>query len=443
MQYKETIVSFGSFVTALSGLRAAGTAIDAVGDNLANLNTVGFKGSSLSFQDVVADVTGSNSRQAGSGVASPLILKFFGQGSIQSTQGRLDAAIQGDGFFVVRAAAVGSPVAASTDPSTAVYTRAGNFRIDRNGILVTSTGERVQGWSLNTITGQLNPSDPIGDIIVPVGTNRAAKATTSFNVSSNLDASASVGTAFSTPINVYDSLGNAHVISATFTKTGVNTWDATITSTDSEVTGITPAGPWTFKFNPSGGLDDVSGTGYNTATGLIEGIGLTLVNGAQSPQNVNWSPWQTVPAGTPPVGVGRVSQFAQPSASSSIFQDGLPSAQLTSVSIDQGGAVLAQYSNGSQQEVARLSLVSIRNPDTLVSIGSNNFRTGVSSAIPVVGQANTGGRGAIIGQALEGSNVDIANEFTKLIIYQRSYSANARVVTTTDEISQETINIKR
>ena len=138
-----------------------------------------------------------------------------------------------------------------------------------------------------------------------------------------------------------------------------------------------------------------------------------------------------------------MSQFAQSSASSSIFQDGLPSAQLTGVSIDQGGAVLAQYSNGSQQEVARLSLVSIRNPDTLVSIGSNNFRTGVSSAIPVVGQANTGGRGAIIGQALEGSNVDIANEFTKLIIYQRSYSANARVVTTTDEISQETINIKR
>ena len=224
-------MSFGSFVTALSGLHAAGTAIDAIGDNLANLNTLGFKGSSLSFQDVVADVTGS-AHQVGSGVASPLILKLFGQGSIQTTQGRLDAAIQGDGFFVVRTAAVGSAVAAATDPSTAVFTRAGNFRIDKNGILVTATGERVQGWSLNTITGQLNPSDPIGDIIVPVGTNRAAKATTAFNISSNLDASASVGTAFSTPINLYDSLGNAHVISATFTKSDVNTWDATITSTD-------------------------------------------------------------------------------------------------------------------------------------------------------------------------------------------------------------------
>jgi len=436
-------VSFGSFVTALSGLHAAGTAIDAIGDNLANLNTVGFKGSSLSFQDVVADVTGSGARVAGSGVTSPLILKSFLQGSIQTTQGRLDAAIQGDGFFIVRQVAVGAPVATATDPSTAVYTRAGNFRIDKNGILVTATGERVQGWSLNTLTGQLNPSDPIGDIIVPVGTNRAAKATTNFNVSSNLDASASVGTAFSTPINVYDSLGNAHVISATFTKTGVNIWDATITSTDPAVPAITPAGPWTFTFTPTGGLDTVTGTGYSTTTGLIEGIGLTLNNGSQTPQNLNWSPWQTVPAGAPLVGVGRISQFAQPSASSSIFQDGLAAAQLTNVSISEGGAVIAQYSNGSQQQVARLPLVSIRNPDTLVSIGSNNYRTGSASAIPVVGEANTGGRGQILGQALEGSNVDIANEFTKLIIYQRSYSANARVVTTTDEISQETINIKR
>jgi flagellar hook protein FlgE len=436
-------MGFGAFVTALSGLRGAGAAIDAIGNNLANLNTLGFKGSSISFQDVVADVAGSSAHQIGSGVANPLVLKSFSQGSIQATQGHLDAAIQGDGLFVVRTALAGTPVATATDATTAEYTRAGNFRIDQNGILVTATGERVQGWSLNTITGQLNPSDPIGDIIVPVGTNRAAKATTNFNLSANLDASASVNATFATPINVYDSLGNAHVITTTFTKTDVNTWDATISSADTSVTGITPAGPWTFVFNVNGGLDSVTGTGYNTTTGQIEGIGITLANGAQSPQNINWAPWQTIPVGTPPVGVGRISQFAQPSSSSSIFQDGLAAAQLTSVSIDTGGAVLAQYSNGSQQEVARLPLVSIRNPDTLVALGNNNFRTGVGSAIPVVGLAGTGGRGAIIGQSLESSNVDIANEFTKLIIFQRSYSANARVITTTDEISQETINLKR
>jgi flagellar hook protein FlgE len=231
----------------------------------------------------------------------------------------------------------------------------------------------------------------------------------------------------------------------------VNTWNASISSTDPAVTAIAAGGPFTFTFNANGGLASITplgaaGVGYNAATGQIEGIGITLNNGAVTPQKVTWSPWVAIPnaAAVPPfLGAGRLSQFAQPSASSAIFQDGLPAAQLTNVSVNDDGAVLAQYSNGSQQEVARLPLVSIRNPDTLVSVGSNNYRTGTGSSIPVVGLANTGGRGAIIGGSLESSNVDIANEFTKLIIFQRSYSANARVVTTTDEISQETINLKR
>lgn len=432
-----------SFVTALSGLRGAATAIDVIGNNLANLNTVGFKSSSLSFQDVVTDITGSGSRQVGSGVAAPLTVKQFLQGSLQTTKGRLDAAIQGDGFFIVRPATDTSGVV--TDPSATLYTRAGNFRIDKNGLLITATGERVQGWSFNAIAGAINPSDPIGDIVVPVGSNRAAKQTANFNATLNLDASSATGATFSVPINVYDSLGNAHVISTTFTKQATaNTWAATITSSDPAVTAVTPAAAsWTFTFNSSGGLQTVAGPGYNATTGQIENIGLTLNNGAQSPQLLNWSPWQTIPTGTPPVGVGRVSQFAQLSASSSIFQDGLPAAQLTNVLIDDGGAVLAQFSNGSQLEVARLSLASIRNPDTLVSIGNNNFRVGVGTAIPALGQSRSGGRGAIVGGTLESSNVDIADEFTKLIIFQRSYSANAKVVTTTDEISQETINLKR
>jgi len=263
-------------------------------------------------------------------------------------------------------------------------------------------------------------------------------------MSMNLDASATTGSPFSVPINVYDSLGNSHVISVDFTKDAtVNTWDASITSSDPNVTAIAPSGPWVFTFNENGGLADVSGPGYDATTGLIQDIGLTLTTGAQSPQNIDWAPWSVLPVGTPPVGVGKLSQFAQPSASSAIAQDGLPAAQLTSVAIGDGGAVLAQYSNGSQQEVARLALASIRNADTLVSVGNNNYRTGVGSAIAVVGLGDTGGRGTIVGASLESSNVDIADEFTKLIIFQRSYSANARVITTSDEISQETINLKR
>jgi flagellar hook protein FlgE len=429
---------FGSFVSALSGLKAAGTAIDSIGNDLANLNTTGFKSSSLSFQDVVADVTGAASKQIGSGVASPLIFKNFTQGAIQTTGGANNAAIQGDGFFIVRKADASAPVAVSPDVNSDLFTRAGNFQIDKNGFLVSATGERVQGWSLNTATGQVSPSDPIGDIIVPVGSNRAAKATTTFNANLNLDASAAAGAPFSVPVNIYDSLGNSHVISANFTKdTTTNSWDATITSADPAVT-LTGNGPFTFTFNTDGSLQTV--TGSDPTTGNITGIQLAITSGAQSPQTISWSPWQTPPVGTVP-GVGRITQFAEASASSAIAQDGLPAAQLTSVSITDGGVVLADYSNGSQQQVAQLALASIRNPDSLVSIGGNNFRAGQNSAVPVVGQASTGGRGAIVGGSLESSNVDMATEFTQLIIFQRAYSADARVITTTDQVSQETINL--
>ena len=431
-------MSFGSFVTALSGLKAAGTAIDVIGNDLANLNTSGFKGSTLSFQDVVADVTGAASRQVGSGVASPLIFKSFSQGAIQTTGGVYNAAIQGNGFFIVRKAESGSPVAASPDVTNDQFTRAGNFQIDKNGILVSATGERVQGWTLNTVTGQVSTSDPIGDIIVPIGSNRAARATTSFNADLNLDASASAGAPFSIPVNVYDSLGNSHVISANFTKGATaNSWDATVTSADPAVT-LTGNGPFTFTFNTDGSLQTV--TGSDPTTGDITGIQLAITGGAQSPQSLNWSPWQTPPVGTTP-GIGRITQFSEASAASAITQDGLAAAQLTSVSITDGGSVLAEYSNGSQRQVAQLALASIRNPTSLISTGNNNFRAGQDSAVPVVGQAGTGGRGTIVGGSLESSNVDMATEFTQLIIFQRTYSANARVITTTDQISQETINL--
>ena len=429
---------FGSFVSALSGLHAASTAIDTIGNDLANLNTTGFKSSTLSFQDVVASVSGAANKQVGSGVAAPLIFKNFIQGSIQTTGGANDAAIQGDGFFIVRPAVAGSAAAPAPDVTNDLFTRAGNFQVDQNGFLVSATGERVQGWSLNTATGQVSTSDPIGDIIVPVGSNRAAKPTTTFNADLNLDASAAAGAPFSVPVNVYDSLGNSHVITANFTKDATaNAWDATISSADPSVT-LTGNGPFTFTFNTDGSLQTV--TGSDPTTGDITGIQMAITNGAQSPQNLSWSPWQLPPVGTTP-GVGRITQFAEASATSAISQDGLPAAQLTSVSITDGGSVLADFSNGSQQEVAQLALVSIRNPDSLVSTGNNNFRAGEDSAAPVVGAAGTGGRGTIVGGSLESSNVDMATEFTQLIIFQRSYSADARVITTTDQISQETINL--
>src|SRR5271167_1732620 len=190
---------FGSFLTALSGLTAAGTAVDSIGSDLANLNTTGYKGNGLSFEDVVANVNGSAQQQIGSGVSSPLIFKNFTQGSILSTGGADSVAIQGDGFFVVRQANAGSAVATGTPLAGDLFTRAGDFQVDQNGILTTATGQRVQGWSLNTATNAVDTSTAIGDIIVPVGTNRAAQATTSFGASANLDASAGTASTFSVP----------------------------------------------------------------------------------------------------------------------------------------------------------------------------------------------------------------------------------------------------
>jgi flagellar hook protein FlgE len=434
---------FGSFLTALSGLNAAGTAVDSIGSDLANLNTTGYKGNGLSFEDVVANVTGSAQQQIGSGVSSPLIFKNFTQGSILTTGGADSVAIQGDGFFIVRQADAGSAVTSGAPVATDLFTRAGDFQVDQNGILTTATGQRVQGWSLDTATNTVDPSSALGDIIVPVGTNRAAQATTSFSADLNLDASAAAGATFSVPINVYDSLGNSHVLSATFTKGATAlTWSATVSSSDPAVTSMTGNGPFTFTFTADGSLASVTGTGADPTTGNITGITAKLNNGAND-MTLAWTPWVTPPVTGPPAvaGVGSVTQFAETSATSAITQDGLPAAQLTNVSITDGGVVLAQYSNGSQQEVAQVALASIRNPDSLVSTGNNSYRTGEDTAAPVVGQASTGGRGAIVGGSLESSNVDMATEFTQLIIFQRSYSANARVITTTDQISQDTINL--
>ncbi|MEO8660951.1 MAG: flagellar hook protein FlgE [Bryobacteraceae bacterium] len=426
-----------SFVSALSALRANGTAVDAVGNNLANLSTVGFKKSSVNFRDVVGDVlSGSGTTQVGSGVAQPFTPRQFTQGSIQTTGGHLDAAIQGDGFFILRKEA-GSGTSTST--AGRFYTRAGDFKVDESGRLVSQSGELVQGWSLNTAQNAINTSDPIGDIVVPVGSSRSARATSSMSVDLNLDGSASTGSQFAVPVEIYDSLGNSHTLTVTYSKTAnPGEWDVnfSLPATDGTVTFTTAQ----VTFDPNGKLQTVpDGPPPGSFSGIDIQFNNPAVNGIP---NLTYSLWGTVPTGIDP-GVPRITQFSQPSAPSAIKQDGVAAALLTGVTLDDGGSVMAEYSNGDRQEVARLALASIRNPDSLVATGNNNLKLGSDTATPTVGEANTGGRGAIVSLSLESSNVDIAEEFTKLIVYQRGYQANARVITTSDEISQETINLKR
>jgi flagellar hook protein FlgE len=410
---------FRSFSTALSALNAFSTGVDVVGNNLANLNTAGYKTSSVSFHDLVTQSLGSGvgETQAGFGVGRAMAVREFSQGAIQSSGGPLDVAIQGDGFLVVK-----------SDDNSVLYTRDGHIKVDSNGTLMTTTGDRIQGWM--ETNGELTTSGPPGDMVVPVGVVRSPQPTKSMSLDMNLDATAAEGTTFRKSIEVFDSLGTAHVVTATFTKAAAaNEWDYSLSIPDADVDApITPI-EGTLVFDSQGKL---SSPGVDDDAPMLEIDG--WANGA-SPMELTWNLF----SGTSP----RITQVAQPSAVSANAQDGLPAAQLIRVGIADGGMVLAQYSNGEQSIIGQLAMASVRNPDSLIAVGGNNYQLSAGSALPAVGVAGTGGRGKIIGGSIESSTVDIAREFTNLIVLQRGYQANAKVVTTVDELSQETMNLKR
>ena len=414
---------FTSFSTALSALNATSTAIDVVGNNLANLNTPGFKASVVSFHDLVTQSLGAGlgETQVGFGVGSPITLREFRQGAQQTTNGPMDAMIQGDGFFVV-ADALGAMQ----------YTRGGNFQVDQNGHLTTATGESVQGWT--STNGVLDTNAPVSNIQVPVGGVKAPFATTSFSFDFNLNAAAvatPIPDTFSDSINVYDSLGQAHTITVKFTKNATpGQWDYSMSIPDTDLKNppFTPV-TGSINFDSNGKLITPAVTDPPPQI-QIQG----LADGA-SDMTINWNLYNGI---TP-----RVTQYGQPSSPSAAQQDGTPAAQLVRVAIGNGGSVLAQYSDGGQTVVGQLAMATVRNPESLIAVGNNNYEASGKTALPAIGLPGTGGRGTVIGGSVESSTVDIAREFTNLIVFQRAYQANARVVTTVDQLSQETINLKQ
>ncbi len=418
---------FTSFSTALSALNATSTAIDVVGNNLANMNTPGFKTSEVVFRDLVTQSLGAGlgETQVGFGTAQPLTVREFSQGAIQTSPGLLDAAIQGDGFFVTQSPQGGM-----------LYTRAGNFQVDKSGFLLTDTGNQVQGWTtVDPSTGKINSNGPITNIVVPTGGLQAPVTTTSLSVDLNLNASAAADTTsdFSTPVTVYDSLGNSHVLTIGFEKTGINQWSYKVSIPGEDVSGGTPGAPFDIP-GASGSLTfDSTGQLTSPAPGQPIPIAVTGLNDGGADMAISWDPYNS--------GVGRITQFGQPSASSASNQNGSAAAQLVHVGLSDGGMIVAQYSNGVQTVVGQLAMASVRNPATLIAAGNNSFSLSALTANPSIGTPGTGGRGQIVGGAVEASTVDIASEFTNLIVYQRGYEANAHVVTTADQLSQDTINL--
>jgi len=392
-------------------------AISVTGNNLANLNTTGFKASTVQFSDLMSEMMGANSStQVGMGVGPIDTAAQYTQGTNTTTGAPLDVAIQGNGFFVVN------------DPGTneQLYTRDGAFQLNAQGQLETANGQLVQGWTATN--GVVNANGPVGNLVVPTGSVIAATPTANMSADINLDASSAVGTNFNAPIQIYDSLGEAHTATITFTNEGDGTWDYSVSMPDSDFT-TAPGGPLTtgtLEFDGNGNLISPAATDGPVQipiTGLADGANDTTVN------------WNLFDAN----GNQYVTQYAQTSGISNPQQDGSPAGQVTQVAIANGGTVVATYSNGAQVTVGQLALASIANPQSLVSVGDNNLQVSAASAAPAIGAANSGGLGQVLAGSLESSTVDIATEFTNLIALQQSYQANSKIVTTVDQLAQSTI----
>ncbi|HTQ57557.1 MAG TPA: flagellar hook protein FlgE [Bryobacteraceae bacterium] len=413
---------FPGFSAALSALSADSNAIDVSGNNLANLNTPGYKSVEVEFYDLMSQNLGAavNPAQVGMGVGPILTSSNYVQGGITNTNGPTDAAIEGDGFFVVRDAS-----------GQTLYTRDGGFQLDSSGNLITATGQMVQGWT--AVNGTVNPNGPVGNLNVPLGTMIPGTETTTMNLNVNLDAGAptsGTGSTFSTPIQVYDSLGSPHTLTVNFTKTGTNAWQYTVTLPSADLTAgsSAPLATGSLTFDGSGNLTSPAATDGPVA------IAISGLSDGANDMTINWNLFDSS-------GNGNITQLSDTSTLEGDTQDGAAAGQINNVSLQNGGLLVASYSNGQQVTIGQLALASIQNPNSLISVGENNLKASAATAPPAVGAANTGARGQIVGGALEGSTSDMASEFTNLLTYERSYQAAARVITTGDTMLQDTLNM--
>lgn len=410
-----------TFSIPLSGLTASSIALSTIANNLANLNTVGYKDSRVLFRDLFYQTLGTNGAgdaiQQGAGTAVSSIPSSFTQGNVDPSGVATDVAILGDGFFVV------------TKDGSLSYTRAGNFEVDKSSLLVTSDGQLVLGYP--AVNGVVTPGQGLAPLALGAGTISPATATSQVQLSTNLDASAPVGTVYSAPMTIFDSLGASHVLLFTYTKTDTNAWDYSVSIPAADVAGTTDptvldSGSLTFDGN--GNLTDPSAD--------VTGIKITgFVDGA----NDLTFDWKLFDAN----GGGFLTQLASPSSTSSTQQDGSGSGTLVKFQIGSDGTITGSFSNGKTAILGQLAMATFANNQGLLRTGNSGFTETLASGQAVVGGPGTGGRGTLAGGALELSNVDIAKEFAALIVAQRSFQANARAVTTFDEITQETINLKR
>lgn len=425
--------------SGVSGIRAEGEALGVVGDNIANVNTVGFKTQRAIFQDVLGHsiLAGTSSALPGSGVRVGDIQQMFTQGTLSNTGVATDLALNGDGFFVVNGTVEGI--------TSNFYTRAGTFVIDKDGYLTNPAGLRVQGYEANG-DGTFDAS--ISSVRAPTSA-LPARATQNVEITANIDSSAAVPTLawdpqdpantanFSTTMTVYDSLGNSHTLDVYFVKTADNAWDYHALVSGDEVNppvagSNVEVGAGNLTFTTDGALDTVT-----TGTPIAIDFG----GGATAGQAITLDFGTSIAAGG--TGLDGTTQFASPSSVSAQSQDGYASGDFSGVAVDGQGVVMGLYTNGQKIAMSQLAVAKFRSNDGLGRAGQNLWIETRDSGTAAMGTAASGGRAAVSAGALEGSNVDLAEEFVGLITHQRSFSANSKTITTADEMLQELINIKR
>jgi flagellar hook protein FlgE len=407
-----------NFSIPLSGLNASNTALNTISNNLANLNTTGYKGSTVNFQDMFYQMMGSNGAgdqlQVGSGTAVASTSTNFTGGSVSDTGVNTDVAITGNGFFVVQ------------NGSNTYYTRAGDFTQDSNGYLVTADGCQVMGYP--AVNGVVNTNGGLTPIQLPTGLTSPPSATANVSITANLSASAKVGDTYNTSVNVFDSLGNAHVMTVDFTNTGTG-WSYNATVPSSDITGgtgtSTNVATGTLAFDASGNLTSTTPVAVSIP-GLADGASTLAFN------------WNLASSG----GQGLITQTAGASATTAANADGSAGGTLTGFSINPDGTISGTFTNGTET-LGQVALANFANLQGLTNQGDNNYSATISSGTAVIGSPGTSSLGSLTGGALELSNVDMSTEFTNLIIAERGFQADAKSVTTFDQIAQDTINLIR
>ncbi len=408
----------GSLYSGISGLKANTSAMAVIGDNIANVNTTGFKTSRVEFANIFNATLGQSKTQIGRGVTMSGVSSNWNSGTMETTNTATDLALNGPGMFIVRNSANNGQY----------YTRAGQFEFNADNLLVNADGLEVQGYAIDAAGN----AGALGTITLPNGIS-TPQETSEITMGINLDSAAIAGDTFDTTISVYDTLGNSIELNFNFVNQSPGVWDYYVLPS-AGTAAPSLASPYTLAFDTNGDLDVTNCVPASSDPNItVTGTGL-----GGGDIDVAWTILNAVGASN-----GSLTGYAGTSVKTSQTQDGYPSGMLQGIAVDEDGIFTALYSNGTMSPFAQIAVADFASYAGLSKQGSNLFTSSLASGQPVISVPNTAGVGAIAPSSLEMSNVDLAQEFVSLITTQRAFQANSKVITTSDEVLSELINIKR